>query len=111
MELRADGSFHEWTIMNQSPAGAAKIQHLPELFFAIKAGKEALTIQTHPMTGLPGVKSIVYSGAHPLSRLKVVDSRIPLETTLFAYSTYKVGDMKASAVPAIAFTFLLKVWH
>ena len=38
---------------------------------------------------------------------QVVDSNLPVDTTLDAYSTYKVGDMKASAVPAIAFTFVV----
>ena len=38
---------------------------------------------------------------------QVVDSNLPVDTTLYAYSTYKVGDMKASAVPAIAFTFVV----
>ncbi len=40
---------------------------------------------------------------------QVLDSRFPLSATLFAYSTYSVGDMKASAVPAIAFSFRVRL--
>ena len=40
---------------------------------------------------------------------QIVDDRLLVNVTLYAYSTYNVGDMKASAVPAIAFTFVVKI--
>ena len=40
---------------------------------------------------------------------QIVDDRLLVNATLYAYSTYNVGDMKASAVPAIAFTFVVKI--
>ena len=82
-ELRADGTFHEWMIMNASPASAAKIARLPELLFGIRTGEileteqhiQSYVLQTHPEPELlgdtPGVKSIEYSGAHPVAKLKV----------------------------------------
>ncbi len=36
-ELRADGSFHEFTIFNQYPAGAAKLQTFDDMFMAVRA--------------------------------------------------------------------------
>ena len=36
-ELRADGKFHEWTIFNQHPAGAAKIQFMEDMFMGVRA--------------------------------------------------------------------------
>ena len=35
-EVRADGTFHEWTIFNQYPAGAAKIQIMDDMFMALR---------------------------------------------------------------------------
>ena len=40
---------------------------------------------------------------------QIVDDRLLVNVTLYTYSTYNVGDMKASAVPAIAFTFVVKI--
>ena len=38
IELRADGKFHEWSIFNQHPAGAAKIQVIDDVFMGVRAG-------------------------------------------------------------------------
>ena len=35
-EVRTDGTFHEWTIFNQYPAGAAKIQIIDDMFMALR---------------------------------------------------------------------------
>ncbi len=108
VELRGDGSLHEWTIMNQSPGGAAKIQNFPDAFFAVRVGTTARVIQTQPMVaGLPGVEALRYSGSYPVSRLSVMDSAFaPLANSLdlFGFSAYKANDMDASARPAIAFS-------
>ena len=62
--------------MNASPASAAKIARLPELLFGIRTGEtQSYVLQTHPepelLGDIPGVKSIEYSGAHPVAKLKV----------------------------------------
>ena len=62
--------------MNASPANAAKIARLPELLFGVRTGEtQSYVLQTHPEPELlgdtPGVKSIEYSGAHPVAKLKV----------------------------------------
>ena len=66
-ELRADGKFHEWTIFNQHPAGAAKIQVIDDVFMGVRAatddGSAAVVMQTHPNdTRLPAVESLQYQG-------------------------------------------------
>ena len=108
VELRGDGSLHEWTIINQSPGGAAKIQNFPDAFFAVRVGTTARAMQTHPMlAGLQGVESLRYSGSYPVSKLSVMDSAFaPLANSLdlFGFSAYKANDMDASARPAIAFS-------
>ncbi|KAK6180933.1 hypothetical protein SNE40_008897 [Patella caerulea] len=40
IELRADGTLHEWTIINQSPSSAAKIQIFDDAFFGIKVSRK-----------------------------------------------------------------------
>ncbi|CAH1781975.1 unnamed protein product [Owenia fusiformis] len=175
IELRADGTFHEWTIMNQSPASAAKIQVMDDVFLAAMTistpgvdnaiPKQANTnpqlrehfteeddvidmlinneintnintvddleiplneanaadvdtdnikifaLRTNPPNdpdapGVEGVSALRYQGAYPVSKLEVIDDSIPVDITTYAYSSYKVGDMNASALPSIAFTMV-----
>lgn len=47
------------------------------------------------------------AGAHPLSKLTVLDSRVPIETSVYAYPMFKHDDMNVSATPAVAFTAVL----
>ena len=67
IELRADGTFHEWTIFNQYPAGAAKIQVIDDVFLGVRTATAdrsvAVVLQTHPNdTRLPAVESLQYKG-------------------------------------------------
>ncbi|XP_064405275.1 uncharacterized protein LOC135350425 [Halichondria panicea] len=112
-ELRADGSFHEFTIFNQYPAGAAKMQTFDDMFMAVRtqANDEsvALVLQTHPSNKeLPGVRSLDYRGAYPVSKLLVNDPRLPVDMSVYAYSWYKHSDMNISATPAVAFTAVFR---
>ena len=68
-ELRADGTFREWTIFNQHPAGAAKIQVIDDVFLGVRTamagGSVAVVMQTHPSdTRLPAVESLQYQGTN-----------------------------------------------
>lgn len=59
-ELRADGSIHEWTIENQSPAGSAKLNYaaLDLAVFGVRVQIGTLSIakllRTHPPKRYPG---------------------------------------------------------
>ncbi len=103
VELRGDGSLHEWTIQNQNPGGQAKIQEYPEALFAARIAKYegARVLQTSPKIDAQGVESIQYSGIYPVSRLTFADAMEGL--SLYAFSAYKVGDQAASCRPAVAF--------
>lgn len=46
-----------------------------------------------------------------MSKLSVVDNRLPVDVSVFAYSRYKHNDMNQSATPAVAFTALIKNHH
>ena len=43
-----------------------------------------------------------------MSKLSVVDNRLPVDVSVYAYSRYKHNDMDRSATPAVAFTALIK---
>lgn len=43
-----------------------------------------------------------------MSKLSVVDKRLPVDVSVYAYSRYKHNDMNQSATPAVAFTALIK---
>ena len=47
-ELRSDGSFREWTIFNQGPAGGGKYGVVDDVFMAAKIGSSAKMLRTHP---------------------------------------------------------------
>ena len=74
-ELRADGTFHEWTIENQSPGGSAKLNKgaLDLAVFGVRVASEGSStsslLRVHPPHGYPGVAALSYSGAFPVAKL------------------------------------------
>jgi hypothetical protein len=109
VELRADGTFHEATIVNQSPAGAAKFGVLADAWLGVRAGGVARVLRTAPPpfaagAGAGGVSSLAYSGAYPAARLAPAAADFPVPVALYAYSKLVPGDPAASAAPAIVFT-------
>ena len=63
-ELRADGSIHEWTSENQSPAGSAKLNYvaldLAGFGVRVQSGTSstAKLLRTHTPRGYPGEKRV-----------------------------------------------------
>ena len=112
IELRGDGSLHAWTIENNSPAGSAKIATSPDAAFGVKIGDaNAKLLRTHPPRGLglrddAGIAAMRFSGATPFTRLTPLDPafKAASDVHLFGHSRWKIGDMNASATPAIGFT-------
>ncbi len=112
IELRADGSFRDWNIFNNSPAGGGQKVHLDAAFFGLRTRIEdktarAWTLRTHPSTGLPPITQIEYAGAFPVSRLRFTDPELPLCVDLYAYSEFRMFNPQGSATPAVIFTFNL----
>jgi non-lysosomal glucosylceramidase len=112
VELRADGSLRDWNIFNNSPGGGGGKVQLDEALFGLRVQSEGdaakgWTLRTHPPRGLPAIDEIEYSGAFPVSRLRFRDPQLPLGVTLYAYGTLKIRDARASAAPAILFSFVL----
>ena len=110
LELRADGSFHDWNIFNNSPAAGTPIE-LDDALFGIRVREHgvthAFTLRTHPPANLPAISQIEYSGAFPAARLRFSDPAVALKVELYAYSEFYPRDEDASATPAAIFTFLL----
>eukprot|EP00039_Didymoeca_costata_P023556 m.7494 g.7494 ORF g.7494 m.7494 type:complete len:1006 (-) comp3723_c0_seq2:57-3074(-) len=109
-ELRGDGTLHQFTIFNNFPAGAPKFWAFPNAIFGLHHSTEGSTaIQTHPPQGIPGVSSLLYSGAYPVSKLTIDDTdSIPVQASMYAYSRYVANDMKTSAIPATAFSLVVE---
>ena len=109
VELRADGSFRDWNVFNNSPAGGPKIQ-IDDTFFGLWARREgeepkAWALRTHPPQGLPSISQIEYSGAFPVSRLRFSDPDLPLMIHLYGYCEFHPRKPEESATPAAIFSF------
>eukprot|EP01087_Luapelamoeba_hula_P006034 TRINITY_DN16187_c0_g1_i1.p1 TRINITY_DN16187_c0_g1~~TRINITY_DN16187_c0_g1_i1.p1 ORF type:complete len:1054 (-),score=97.01 TRINITY_DN16187_c0_g1_i1:147-3308(-) len=110
IELRADGTFQEWTIINQSPGGSPKFGVVDDAILAVRTrghasnSVRAAAVRTRPPRGLPGVASLRYRGSYPVTRLDIGDPQSPVEMAVFGYSVFKPGDLNRSVTPAIAFT-------
>ena len=114
IELRGDGTFHEWTVESQTPAGAAKYGLVPDALLALRLTNlnnnqtDARLIRTHPTRNFTGVDTLIYHGAYPVSKLEIIDPLITSKIDLYAYSTLKAGDLHRSMTPAIVFSLNVK---
>jgi non-lysosomal glucosylceramidase len=115
MEVRGDGTFHEITIQNASPGGAAKYPTQPDMMlsYRVNAGAGAPAARSirsaPPAYAAPGVQQIVYAGTYPVSRLSVIDPSSlganGLSADVYAYHHLVPNDSPTSATPAAVFTF------
>ena len=107
VELRGDGRFYEWTIVNQSPGGSPKFGVVDQAVMAVRTvghtnkTVRAATIRTRPVLNLPTVAALRYQGSYPVSRLDVLDPSFPVELSIFGFSTFAPGDLNRSVTPAI----------
>eukprot|EP01119_Soliformovum_irregulare_P015281 TRINITY_DN4283_c0_g1_i3.p1 TRINITY_DN4283_c0_g1~~TRINITY_DN4283_c0_g1_i3.p1 ORF type:complete len:999 (+),score=216.10 TRINITY_DN4283_c0_g1_i3:447-2999(+) len=107
-EIRADGSFKEWIIENQSPAGSAKFGTVDDAILGIWTSTSgARMLRTHPPASdgvaYPEIKQMTYSGAFPTSKWIIQDERIPIKASLYAFPNLDFGNSTESAAPAVVF--------
>ncbi|CAF3417851.1 unnamed protein product, partial [Rotaria sp. Silwood2] len=75
IELRGDGTFHEWTIENQSPAAGAKYGVVDNALLAIRLKNletnetHTRLLRTHSNHNFNGIDTIRYYGSYPISDL------------------------------------------
>ena len=107
-EIRGDGSFREWTIFNQGPAGSGKYGLVDDVIMAARIGDTARVLRTHPPASMAddAVAALNFSGTYPVTRLSVLDLALTQGATVdvYAYSSLKPTDYNASAVPAAVMT-------
>lgn len=110
IELRGDGTFHEWTVESQSPAGSAKYGVVDDTLLAFRITNlntnesDARLIRTQPSQNLKGIDRIIYHGAYPVSKLELSDETLKAKLDLYAYSVFKPGDLNRSITPAIIYS-------
>ncbi|CAF4867480.1 unnamed protein product, partial [Rotaria sp. Silwood2] len=110
IELRGDGTFHEWTIENQSPAAAAKFGVVDDALLAIRLKNlqtnenHTRLIRTHPNHNFKGIDAIRYYGSYPVSKLELIDYKLIAKMDLYAYSILKPGDLNRSMTQAIIYS-------
>ncbi len=111
VELRADGSFRDWTIFNQGPAGSGKFGLVDDAFMAVRLGGTARVLRTHAPLSLGGVAqptaALAFSGSYPLTRLAIDDQGLvpaTADAALYGYSTLRPTQPEASAAPALVLT-------
>lgn len=133
VELRKDGQFYNWNIMNNWPMGTGepfKLKQLPHsdgeealLFFLVRYQQEGerprvklLQINNSLNEGniqstayyypwMTAVNTIRYTAKFPFTTLEFSDPDMPFEISLEAFSPFIPHDVKNSALPGAYFNF------
>ena len=111
-ELRTDGTIHEVTIVNQSPAGAAKFGVLENMMLGARVNGVTRALRTTPpfYAVNESASGLTYAALYPLASLSFASPSIDFDTNgatsvgVFAYSTLLPGNPTASASPSVIFT-------
>ncbi len=133
IELRKDGQFYNWSIMNNWPLGTGdplEVKSHPRnfadqsyFFFLVRyqvEGEQArmklLQLNNSLSEGglqsidyyypwLSAVEKISYSASFPMTRMIFSDSEMPFEIEMNAFSPFIPGDVKNSSLPGVFFDF------
>ncbi len=124
VELRADGLFHEWQIMNNRPWGAGPEARLglDASYFGlhVEAGDERRSVilarpvdertlnDPYFMPWLEHPRAIAADARVPTTTLRYDLGRFPLDVSLEAWSPFIPLDAKHSGLPVAFFTFTLR---
>lgn len=136
IELRKNGQFYNWTIMNNQPFGAGPVFEIPQyprngwedslLFFLVRyqpEGQEAkIKLLQLPESLEQGgmesieyyfpwmepVSEIEYSGRFPFIKMRFSDPDMPFLVHLEAFSPFIPHDIKNSSLPGIFFNFSIE---
>jgi uncharacterized protein (DUF608 family) len=136
VELRKDGQFYNWTILNNWPLGTGEpleIRSYPRtyadqsfLFFIVRYESEGESprlkllqlndgLSEGGMQGIDyyypwmrAVETIEYSARFPFTNMKFSDPEMPFEIYLEAFSPFVPHDVKNSSLPGAYFNFSIK---
>ncbi len=123
VSIGARGEFRDWEIFNRP----AKGNHLPYMFFAIRArqeGGEAVTrvleSKIHPphtgatgyaavkLAGLPRLDSSVLEGKYPFATVAFEDKRLPVAVTMEAFTPLIPLNSDDSGIPGAVIRYRVK---
>ncbi len=118
VELRSDGYFHEWQIMNNAPWGAGPSVELPPdtAYFGMQVGERSLMLgrtadycanlnDPYHLLFLEHAEQIEAEARVPFTGLRYRFDGLPVEVSLEAFSPFIPLDAKNSALPLAFFTF------
>jgi uncharacterized protein (DUF608 family) len=136
IELRKNGQFYNWSIMNNWPVFTGSplvVKSFPGntdkdsyLFFLVRyqiegespkikllqindgLSEAGLESITYYYPWLSAVERIEYNGTFPFVTLTFSDAEMPLVITMQAYSPFIPHDVKNSSLPGIFFNFTVK---
>ncbi len=128
-ELRHDGHFCNWSIMNNEPYGTGpRLGSIAEhaLFFLVRyevkgeqprikllqmPARHNVAAQPSQLFSYPwitGIERITYHASFPFSRLRFSDREMPLVIDLEAFSPFIPHDIKSSSLPVAIFNFSIR---
>ena len=127
LELRPDGCFHEWQILNNGPWAGRRTQKraneatVPNLRFLLWTAKsEAKSQQLRRLYLRPDendlyslgyaqdVQGIDYEAWFPMTTLRYRDTTLPLRVSAMAFSPFMPGKTRDSATPGFHIAFTLE---
>ncbi|MCL5098226.1 MAG: GH116 family glycosyl-hydrolase, partial [Candidatus Omnitrophica bacterium] len=100
-EIGVDGQFTTWQLFNTLRDG------LVPFHFVIKAGATTKLLQTAGGPDWPRVDRIEMTGEYPVAILRFLDSAIPVQVQLTAFSPFAPLDTALSSVPVAYLVFRL----
>ncbi len=118
VEIRPDGLFHEWQVMNfgqwspRTPAPPdSETLHSEDLLFLVRTCTRsgalitrilALDARLQELYSLPFVRpveAIEYDAQYPVARLRYLDSALPVDVTASVWSPFVPLDARSSGTP------------
>jgi uncharacterized protein (DUF608 family) len=129
IELRPDGCFHEWQILNlgtwsgrrRAPGAASAPPFSPNLRFLLRTANSAgaapqlrrlyLRSDENDLYSLgyaQDIEGIDYEACYPLTTLRYRDASLPVQVSATAFSPFMPGKTRDSATPGFHMVFTLE---
>lgn len=101
-EIGADGQFTTWQLFNTLRDGQVPF------CFGVKAGSTVRLLQTTGGPEAPRVPRIEMTGVYPFAHLRFLDSQLPVQVELTAFTPLAPLDTRLSSAPLAVFSFRIK---
>ena len=101
-EIGVDGQFTTWQLFNTLRDGQVPFH------FLVKSGQAAMMLQKKGGPEWPRISQIEMTGEYPLAKLRYIDSGLPVELELSAFTPFAPLDAALSSTPLAAFVFRIR---